>query len=148
MRFVVAYDGTPISRTALARASTLADGVDGSVVVVSVIPVRNANYARERGWIGPNEEWDRDRVVDWLRETAGAIAPEATFAYRTVDRWAPRGKIGRVLRTLATTENVDALAVGSENAGRVVTVLSSVTQSVAYGSYDLYVVRSVDPVFE
>ncbi|MGM0397713.1 MAG: universal stress protein [Halobacteriota archaeon] len=143
MHFVVAYDGTPITDAALARARTVAEGVDGAVTAVTILPQGNTAYARERGWIGDDEPWERDSILDGLRNSVDSVAPSATFVFRMVDRYAPRGKIGRVLRTTAETADVDVLVIGTENAGRVFTTLTTVTQSVANGTYDLHVVRSV-----
>lgn len=147
MEFVVAFDGTPVSKTALARAATLSAGVDGNVTAVTVIPAGNAQYARDRGWLDEAEQYSRESVLETLRVSVESVAPTAGFSYRSVDRYAPRGKIGRVLRTAAEEADVDVLAIGTENAGRVFTALSTVTRSVAVGSYDLYVVRETDPMF-
>ncbi|MFW6002806.1 MAG: universal stress protein [Halanaeroarchaeum sp.] len=147
MHFVVAYDGTPITDTALDRARTLAEAVDGAVTAVTVVPHGNTDYARERGWIGDGEPWDRDGILERLRDSVDSVAPTATFEYELVDRYAPRGKVGRVLRTTAQAADVDVLVIGTENAGRVFTTLTTVTQSVATGTYDLHVVRTVVPRF-
>lgn len=144
MQFVVAFDGTPVSKTALDRAETLSVAVDGDVTAVTIIPFGNAQYARERGWIDQGEPYSRETVLETLRASVESVAPTAAFSYRPVDRYAPRGKIGRVLRTAAQQMDVDVLTIGTENAGRVFTALSTVTRSVAGGSYDLYVVRETD----
>jgi len=141
MNFVVAYDGRELSKAALARGAALAEGVDGRVLAVTIVPEKNGDYARERGWLDEDAAWDEDAVVEALTDSVADIAPTAAFTYRLVDKYAPRGTIGHALRTMATEEDIDVLVVGSENAGRVVTVLSSIAQSVAYGSYDLYIVR-------
>ncbi|MFW5918587.1 MAG: universal stress protein [Halanaeroarchaeum sp.] len=147
MEFVVAFDGTPVSKTALDRTVQLADGVDGDVTAISVVPAGNAQYARQRGWVDAEDTYSLDAVVDTLRESVKSIAPNAAFVSQSVDRYAPRGKIGRVLRTAASESGVDVLVIGSANAGRVFTAVSTVTRSVANGSYDLYVVREIDSRF-
>jgi nucleotide-binding universal stress UspA family protein len=147
MQFVVAFDGTPVAKTALGRAETLSAAVNGEVTALTVIPADNAQYARDRGWLDEEEPYSRKSVLDTLRDSVASVAPTATFSYRPVDRYAPRGKIGRVLRTAAEEENVDVLTIGTENAGRVFTALSTVTRSVSVGSYDLYVVREPDAAF-
>lgn len=147
MQFVVAFDGTPVSKTALSRAATLAAAVEGDVTAVTVIPAGNAQYARDRGWLDETEQYSRESVLDALRASVESVAPTAGFSYRPVDRYAPRGKIGRVLRTAAEEVGVDVLTIGTENAGRVFTALSTVTRSVAGGPYDLYVVRETDAGF-
>ncbi|MFB6132159.1 MAG: hypothetical protein ABEJ44_01980 [Halanaeroarchaeum sp.] len=37
--------------------------------------------------------------------------------------------------------NVDVMVIGSDNPGRVFRSLATVTRSVAWGSYDMFVVR-------
>lgn len=143
MEFVVAFDGSDISRAALSRAVTLAAGVDGSVTALTVIPSRNKQYARDHGWIADDEEWDRERVLTAIRESIEDVTPNASFAYRMVDKYAPRGRIGRVLRDDAEAADVDVFVIGSANTGRIFTSLTSVTPSVAVGSFDIYVVRNV-----
>ncbi|AKH97808.1 universal stress protein [Halanaeroarchaeum sulfurireducens] len=141
MRFVVAYDGTPIAEAALDRAVTLADAIEGDVATVTVVPRHNKEYARGRDWIAEEEPWDEDEIVENLRASVSSIAPEAMFRYRMVERFATRGKIGHILRRSAQELDVDVLVIGSENAGRVFSALTTVTRSVSQGSYDIYVVR-------
>lgn len=143
MQFVVAFDGSEISRSALSRAATLAAGVDGSVTALTVVPSGNKEYARHRGWIASDESWDRETVVRRIRESVEAVTEEATFTYRMVDKYAPRGTIGRVLRNDAEAADVDAFVLGSENAGRIFTSLTTVSRSVAAGAFDIYVVRTI-----
>ena len=146
MRFVVAYDGTPIAEAALDRAVTLADAIEGDVATVTVLPRHNREYARGRNWIGDDEPWDEDEIVENLRTSVSSIAPGATFHYRTVERFATRGKIGHILRRSTQELDVDVLVIGSENAGRVFSALTTVTRSVSQGPYDLYVVRDTGSV--
>lgn len=147
MEFVVAFDGTPVSKTALDRAVQLADGVGGEVTAISIVPAGNAQYARQHGWVDEEDTYSRDAVLDTLRESVESVAPNASFVHQSVDRYAPRGKIGRVLKTEAEASGVDVLVIGTANAGRVFTALTTVTRSVANGAYDLYVVRETDPRF-
>lgn len=141
MKFVVAYDGGPMAETALDRAATLADGVDGTVTAITVLPRDNARYAREQGWIEADEPWSQEQIVGDLRRSIEIIAPTASFEYREVERYAPRGKIGRALKRATDEEGADVLVIGTENAGRVFTTLTTVTRSVAQGTFDLFVVR-------
>lgn len=145
MQFVVAYDGSVISATALVRAARLADGVDGAVTAVTVLPSQNAQYARDRGWLDSGEPWERKRVVGSLRGEVNSIVSGTKFTYRMVDRYAPRGKIGRVLRTTAEEEGVDVFVIGTENAGRIFSSMTTVTHSVSSGDYDLFVVQRSEP---
>lgn len=147
MKFVVAYDGGPMAETALDRAATLADGVDGTVTAITVLPRGNARYAREQGWIEEDEPWSQEQIVDDLRRSVETIAPTASFERREVERYAPRGKIGRALKRATDEEGADVLVIGTENAGRVFTTLTTVTRSVAQGSFDLFVVREMATEF-
>lgn len=147
MKFVVAYDGGPMAETALDRAATLADGVDGTVTAITVLPRGNTRYAREQGWIEGDEPWSRERIVDDLRRSVDGIVPTASFEYREVERYAPRGKIGHALRQATDEEAADVLVIGTENTGRIFTTLTTVTRSVAQGTSDLFVVREAAPEF-
>lgn len=141
MKFVVAFDGSEISRTALSRAATLAAGVDGTVTALTVIPSGNKQYARDHGWIGADEPWDRETVVSDIQESVEAVTSQATFAYRMVDKYAPRGTIGRVLRRDAEAADVDVFVIGSENSGRIFSSITTVSRSMAASSFDIFVVR-------
>lgn len=63
-----------------------------------------------------------------------------------VEKYAPRGRISRAIRTTAENVEAEVLFVGSETAGHRVTSLASIGQSVAYGDYDLHVVRRNHPL--
>ncbi|MFB6093788.1 MAG: universal stress protein [Halanaeroarchaeum sp.] len=145
MDFVVAFDASPIACSALGRAETLAAAVGGSVTTVTVIPRNNPTYARNRGWIGPEEAFSTESIRETVEERVASIAPGADVRTRTVERYAPRGKIGRVLRTTVATIPTDVLVIGSRNVGRVFTAATTASGAVAEGAYDVFVVRSVDP---
>lgn len=81
MTFVVPFDGSELAEAALVRAVEFATVLDERVVAVSVIPRKNASYARERGWIDPGDTFDLDTVVASLHEDVTAHAPNAEFRY-------------------------------------------------------------------
>jgi nucleotide-binding universal stress UspA family protein len=146
MTFVVPFDGSELAATALVRAVEFAAVLDERVVTVSVIPEGNASYARERGWLDPGEEFDLESVVAHLHEAVTAHAPAAEFRYEVVGRRAPPGTIATRLRERARAEGASMVFVGSENAGRLVSSLSSVGETVAADdAYDVVIVRHRTP---
>jgi nucleotide-binding universal stress UspA family protein len=141
MTFVVAFDNTPLSLSALERAVQFASATDDSVVAVTAIPQDSA-VARERGWIGGNERFDVDTAARNLTEIVTDVDPDVGFDYRSVDKYAPRGRVSRAIRELAVEHGADVLFIGSDNAGRIVGNIVSVGQSVsADDRYDVHIVR-------
>ncbi|MBP2250595.1 nucleotide-binding universal stress UspA family protein [Halarchaeum solikamskense] len=146
MTFLVPLDGSPLAEAALARAAEAGDAFDEDVLAVSVIPTGNAEYARERGWLEPNEEFDLDRVVSRLHTRLTDTCPSADFRHVVVDRYAPSGTIANRIRGIAHAEDAALVFVGSENAGLIVTSLSSVGSGVAADdAYDVVIVRHRGP---
>lgn len=141
MTIVVPFDGTPLSEGALRRAVEFGRALEQTVTAVTVIPDGNTTYARDRGWIedGP---FDRDAIVARLRSRVRAIDPEVGFDPVIVDRYAPAGTIANRIRKRARKSNAELVVIGSENAGRIVTSVSSVGGSVAADTaYDVLIVR-------
>jgi nucleotide-binding universal stress UspA family protein len=146
MTFVVPFDGSELAAAALVRAVEFGDVLDERVVSVSVIPDGNAAYARERGWLEADEPFDREAVVATLHEDVAALAPNAEFRYETVGRRATTGTISKRLREIARKEDASMVFVGSENAGHLVSSLSSVGGTVAADdAYDVVIVRHRAP---
>lgn len=144
MTFVVAFDNTPLSQTALERAVRFGSATGEHVVAITAIR-NDPAVARERGWIADNEEFDVDRVAQRLTEIVTDVDPDVEFRYRTVDGYAPRGRVSRAIRELAVEAGADVVFVGSENAGRIVGNIASVGQSVsADDRYDVHIVRHTD----
>lgn len=142
MTFVVAFDGTPLSEGALARAGELADGEE--IVAVAVIP-GDATYARNRGWVDAESEFDPERVADRLERQAEETAPEASFRSEFVDAYSGAYTISRRLGKVIRDLNPTIVFLGSENAGRIVAPVSSVGSKVAGSlNYDVHIVRTVD----
>ncbi len=140
MTFLVAYDGSALAQSALRRAREFGAATDTDVQVVTVVPA-DGMLARERGWLDDDADFDRETIE--LRVTAAVheIAPATPVRCEFVEKHAPRGRITRLIRSTATELDADVLFVGSESAGRFVSALSSVGQGIAYGEYDLHVVR-------
>ncbi len=68
MTLVVPFDGSELAEAALVRATEFGTVFEEDVLAISVIRNENAKYARERDWIGPNEEFDLETVVTSLHE--------------------------------------------------------------------------------
>lgn len=146
MTFVVPFDGCDLAETALVRAVEFSQVLEEPVVAVTVIPKGNTEYARERGWIGPDEPFEMNSVVETLHKQVINLAPNADFRHLAVDEHAPPGQIASELRRFATSENTSMVFIGSENAGSMVTGLSSVGGAVAAeDSYDVVIVQNSMP---
>ena len=140
MTFLVAYDGSALAKSALRRAREFGAATGTDVHVVTVVP-EDGMLARERGWLDADADFDRETVERRLTAAVGEIAPATPVRCKFVEKHAPRGRITRLIRSTATELDIDVLFVGSESAGRFVSALSSVGQGIAYGEYDLHVVR-------
>ena len=146
MTFVVPFDGSELAETALVRAVEFGTVLDERIIAVSVIPEENASYARDRGWLDTGETFDLETVIGRLHEAVTAHAPSAEFRYEVVGRRATPGTIASRLRERARTVDASMVFVGSENAGRLVSSLSSVGETVAADdAYDVVIVRHRDP---
>ncbi|WP_080506085.1 universal stress protein [Halorubrum sp. BV1] len=146
MTLVVPFDGSELAEAALVRATEFGNVFNEDVLAVSVIPKGNTTYAREHGWIGPDEEFDLELVVSTLHEQVTDLCPSADFRHKVVDRYAPSGSISTRLRKVAREENASMVFLGSENAGHLVSALSSVGPTVATDEdYDVVIVRNRSP---
>ena len=143
MTFVVPFDGSNGAESALARANTLGAALGESVLVIAVIPNRNAAYAREQGWLDAGEAFDLETIVTTLREQVRAIAPDATFEYERCSRSVTGNRIAKPIRKFAKRNDADMVFIGSDNAGRLLTTAANVGGRIATdGAYDVVLVRS------
>lgn len=156
MTYMVPFDGSDLSEAALRKARVHAVALDEAppdlskailgekpleVVAVSIVP-DSARYARKKGWIEEGEEFRTRTVVERLHRRVTDIDPSASFRFERVGGDARAGTISSELRQKA--EDLDAFAVvlGSENAGRIVSPITSVGDSVAADrEYDVCIVR-------
>ncbi|HMB50475.1 MAG TPA: universal stress protein [Natronoarchaeum rubrum] len=146
MTLFVPFDGSELAKAALVRATEFGIVFDEDVLAVSVIPEGNADYARERGWIGADEAFDREAITARLHEQVTDLSPSADFGHEIVDRYAPAGTVANRLRDTARKEATSMAFIGSENAGHVVTTFGSVGGSVAADdAYDVVIVRHRRP---
>ena len=142
MTFVVPFDGSRLSEAALARAGEFHARFDEPVVAVSVIPKRNAEFARTRAGLDADGSPEPDVVAAQLRSIATRIVPDAKFHYEIVGKYAQVSSIANRLRRVARQLDATMVFIGSENAGQVVNSLSSVGSSIAADTaYDVVIVR-------
>jgi nucleotide-binding universal stress UspA family protein len=146
MTLFVPFDGSALAEAALVRATEFGIVFEEDVLAVSVIPKGDARYAREHDWIEPDEDADLGTVVSRLHRQVTDLCPTANFRHRVVDKRAPSGEIATQLRRLAEREDASMVFIGSENAGHLVTSLSSVGSSLAAEvAYDVVIVRDRSP---
>lgn len=142
MTLLVPFDGSELAEAALARAAEFTSVFDEAVIAVTVIPSGDTEYARENGWIDRDEEFEMERIVSTLREQVAHVCPTAEFRHSIVGRHAPPGTISNRLRKVAREADASMVFIGSENAGHLVTAVSSDGATVAAGdSYDVVIVR-------
>ena len=140
--YLVAYDGSKYAKGALLRAVTYADVTEVTVEAFAVIP-DSARFAREQGWVPTREAYEFRQVVSELHDQVTTLAPATTFEYRRVDGYATPGQIAQEIRDRAIARDATVVFIGSEEAGSIVTSVSSVGGSVAAGrEYDVHIVRT------
>ncbi|WP_323676052.1 universal stress protein [Halorubellus sp. PRR65] len=148
MTFVVPFDGTGQSRIGVERAVELAPP-SVRVVAFSVVPRKNADWARERGLLDAGESWGNELVISRLQERAHDVSDAVSFQHTTVDRYAPTGKISHEIRAFARDVDATMVFVGSTDAGGIVSSLQSVGTHVASDdAYDVVLVRRTEPVID
>lgn len=146
MTLVVPFDGSELAEAALVRATEFGIVFDEDVLAVTVIPRGNPDYARERGWIGPSQSFDMEAVVSTVHEQVTDLCPSADFRHKTVDRYAPTGTIAKRVRKIAQKVDASMVFIGSDNAGHLVSTISSVGRSIAIDDeYDVVIVRDRTP---
>lgn len=142
MSIVVPFDGNPLSKAALHRGGEFGDVLGDEVIAVSIVPNRNARYARRKGWLEDDEPFDAETIVSRLSEQVYSLVPEAQFEYDVAGRYAQPGEIAGKLRRIAHEADAELVVLGSDNAGHIVTDVSSVASPVAADdSYDVLIVR-------
>ncbi|WP_161973147.1 universal stress protein [Halostella litorea] len=146
MVVIVPFDGSTLSKSALLHGLRASGLYQDDLLAVTVIPDRNAGYARENGWLTDEEEFDKELIVSRLRQQVAQIAPEAEFKHITVDRYATSGTISSRIRRLARDLDTSAIFIGSENAGHSFLGPESVGGRVAYeNAYDIAIIRNPIP---
>lgn len=127
---LVAYDGSPTSRSALARAYELAEAEDAEVTVVtvapSVAPLAAIAPVSVEGLRAELDEWAKTKL-----DEAKAAAP-AGLTVRAVER---NGHVGAEIVEEIESGDYDLVVLGSRGHGRLTTeILGSVNNHVHYHS--------------
>jgi nucleotide-binding universal stress UspA family protein len=127
---LVAYDGSPTSRSALKQAYELAQAEDADVTVVTVAPT----VAPLAAMAPVSVEGLRAELDRWARtqlEEARATVPEG-LTVRTVER---EGHVGDEIVAEIESGDYDLVVLGSRGHGRLTTeILGSVNNHVHYHS--------------
>jgi nucleotide-binding universal stress UspA family protein len=144
--YLVPFDGSPLAEAALARATEFGSVMDEDVLALAVVPVDEPDFAVERGWIDAPEEYDPDDVVDRLRSQVADVAPTAAFRCERPEDVSSVASVTtdvvRTIRIVAQEVGATIVFIGSENAGRVSTPVSSVGAPVSEDPrYDVHIVR-------
>ncbi|MFB6084187.1 MAG: universal stress protein [Halorientalis sp.] len=149
MTLLVPFDGSDLSRAALERASEFAEYRDEEVVALTIVPDDEA-FARERGWVDESERYDPERVCDEFEIAVDEIAPAATYRCehpQPSDSMTATviDDITRTIRHVADDVDASIVFIGSENAGRVSTPVTSVGSPVSEDPrYDVHIVRHAE----
>lgn len=141
MTVMVAFDGSALSEAALRRGAELGDTLDTPLVATSVVPT-DPLYARKQGWVMPEATYDPETQAESLASRVAELAPEASFNLETLGHDVGPRDVAKQLRATAYDMDAEVVVLGSENAGRVVSPVSSVADTVVSSVlYDVYIVR-------
>ncbi|MBX0323802.1 universal stress protein [Halomicroarcula sp. F13] len=145
MVLLVPFDGSDLSQAALERATEFSEYRDEDVLALVVVP-DEPDYALERNWLSPNDPFDPEAIADTLRERVAEIAPEAEFRAEVPEDVSSMASITtdvvRTIRSVANDVDASIVFIGSENAGRVSSPVSSVGAPVSEDPrYDVHIVR-------
>lgn len=145
MTLLVPFDGSDLSEAALDRATEFAEFRDEDVLALTVIP-DDPEYALSRGWLDPADPFDREELTERFRDRVADLAPAASFRAEVPENISSMASITTdVIRTIrAVAHDIDAsvIFIGSENAGRVSTPVTSVGAPVSEDpGYDVYIIR-------
>lgn len=145
MTFAVPFDGSRLSEAALGRADEYARALGETVTVLSVVSIE-ATYAMEKGWIDSRAAFDIEGVARRLWAQARELVPDVDFEYHLVGPRPPSGEVAKGIKTVLGRVAPAVVFLGSDNAGRIVTPISSVGGSVSSSqNYDVYLVRNPKP---
>jgi nucleotide-binding universal stress UspA family protein len=145
MVLLVPFDGSDLAEAALERATEFAAYRDEEVVVLSVVPDA-VEFALDRGWLNADETFSTGLIAEKLETQAKEIAPDARFRCEVPEDVSSMASlttdIVRTIRAVANEVGASIIFIGSENAGRVSTPVSSVGAPVSEDpQYDVHIVR-------
>lgn len=149
MTVLVPFDGSELARTALKRAETFAAARDEAVVALTVVP-DDRSFAVERGWISSDEEYDVGALSREFEQTVDSICEDVRFRCETPEDGdvltaTAADDITRTIREVAGELDVSVIFIGTENAGRISTPVTSVGSPLSKDpQYDVHIVRHVD----
>ncbi|SFR93255.1 Universal stress protein family protein [Halomicrobium zhouii] len=148
MVLLVPFDGSDLSTAALHRAAEFSEYTDESVLALSIVP-EEPDYAIERGWIDEGDPYDPEAIGQRLRDQVADVAPAAEFRCEIPEDVSSMASVTtdvvRTIREVAHEVDASIVFVGSENAGRVSTPVSSVGAPVSEDpGYDVHIVRHAD----
>lgn len=129
-KILVAYDGSPTSRTALKQAYELAQAEDADVTVVTVAPT----VAPLAALAPVSVEGLRAELDQWAKTKLGEArtAAPADLTVRTIER---NGHVGDEIVSEIESGQYDLIVLGSRGHGRLTTeILGSVNNHVHYHS--------------
>lgn len=145
MTFAVPYDGSELAKVALVRAGEYGKALDEDVIALAAIPA-GVRYAMEKGWIDDRSEFDVEGVASELMSEVTSFVPTAGFRYQTLGQRPPEGAVANAIRSMAHDVDAAVVFLGSDDAGQVVTPVTSVGGGVAADqAYDVHIVRSEQP---
>ncbi|MFC7172811.1 universal stress protein [Haloplanus litoreus] len=130
MTLLVPFDDSALAETALKRACEFGAYRNEAVVALTVIP-DDRSFAVERGWIDPNEAYRPDDLCVRFQQRVRAVDDGVEFrCERPTDSEdataTATDDVTRTIRAVAGELDVSILFVGSENAGRVSSPMTSV----------------------
>jgi len=146
---LVPFDGSALAEAALRRAREFATYRDEEVVALTVVP-DDESFATERGWIEPGEPYDPDAVCTAFELRVKEIDEDVTFrCERPTPGEHPTAStiddVTHTIRTVAGELDVSIIFIGSENAGRVSTPVTSVGSPLSTDAkYDVHIIRRVE----
>ena len=149
MTVLTPFDGSKLAKTALKRAETFADSRNEESVALTVFP-DDAAFAVERGWVPSEAAYDPEALCQQFEQQVAEISPATTFRYEQpaeseVLTATATDDITRTIREVAAELDVSVIFIGTENAGRISTPVTSVGSPLSKDpQYDVHIVRHTE----
>ncbi|MFD1643104.1 universal stress protein [Halohasta litorea] len=149
MTVLTPFDGSELAKTALKRAETFADSRDEESVALTVFP-DDAGFAVERGWVPSEAAYDPKALCQQFEQQVEEISPATSFrceqpADSEVLTATATDDITRTIREVAAELDVSVIFIGTENAGRISTPVTSVGSPLSKDpQYDVHIVRHTE----
>jgi len=149
MTVLAPFDGSELAETALQRAETFADSRGETVVALTVFPDDPA-FAVERGWVDTEDAYEPETLCERFETRVDELVDEATYRCETPDSSdvltaTATDDITRTIRQVAAELDVSVVFIGTENAGRISTPVTSVGSPLSKDpQYDVHIVRHTE----